>query len=99
LLHPFALALLLPLLFGFAGWSEPIAWFVLGTYLVSRWATIAVINSSVLKEPSMDRWLWWIPVSELVLTVAWLQSLLQPVTVWRGVKYRIEQGGKLVRLE
>jgi hypothetical protein len=47
----------------------------------------------------MARWLWWLPVSELVLTIAWAQSLLQPVTTWRGVKYRIEQGGKLVRLE
>ncbi len=99
LLHPFVLALLLPLLFGLAGWSEPLAWFVLGTYLVSRWATIAVINATVLKEPTMAHWLWWMPVSELVLTIAWVQSLLQPVTVWRGVKYRIEQGGKLVRLE
>jgi ceramide glucosyltransferase len=99
LLHPFILALLLPFVFSLAGWSESLAWFTLGAYLVSRWFTVAVINSSVLHEPTMNRWLWWMPVSELVLTIAWAQSLLQPVTVWRGVKYRIEQGGKLVRLE
>jgi ceramide glucosyltransferase len=99
LLHPFILALLLPFVFSLAGWSEPLAWFTLGAYLISRWFTVATINSSVLHEPTMNRWLWWMPVSELVLTVAWAQSLLQPVTVWRGVKYRIEQGGKLVRLE
>jgi ceramide glucosyltransferase len=99
LLHPFALALMLPLLFSLAGWFEPLGWFVLGMYLCSRWATIAVINSSVLHEPTMTRWLWWMPVSELMLTIAWVQSLIQPVTVWRGVKYKIEPGGTLVRLE
>ena len=99
LLHPFMLALLLPFVFALAGWSEPLAWLTLGAYLVSRWFTVWSINSSVLHEPTMARWLWWMPVSELVLTIAWVQSLLQPVTVWRGVKYRIEQGGKLVRLE
>jgi ceramide glucosyltransferase len=98
LLHPFILALLLPFVFSLAGWSESLAWLTLGAYLVSRWFTVWSINSSVLHEPTMARWLWWMPVSELVLTIAWVQSLLQPVTVWRGVKYRIEPGGKLVRL-
>lgn len=99
LLHPLILALLLPLVFSLAGWSEALAWFTLGAYLVSRWFTVWSINSSVLHEPTMRRWLWWMPVSELILTIAWVHSLLQPVTVWRGVKYRIEHGGKLVRLE
>jgi ceramide glucosyltransferase len=98
LLHPFVLVLL-PWLFSLAGWSQWPAWITLGAYLISRWATIAAINASVLREPTMLRWLWWMPISELVLTIAWVQSLLQPVTIWRGVRYRIEPGGKLVRLE
>ena len=93
LAHPFALALLMPALFGARGWA------VLAAYVGVRWAVIAFVNAAYLREPSMWRWMWLMPVSELVLTGAWLRSLLQPTTSWRGHVYRVARGGKLVRLK
>jgi ceramide glucosyltransferase len=93
LAHPFVLALAMPALFGGLGWQ------VLGAYVLVRWGVVAFVNAVYLREPSMWRWLWLMPVSELVLTGAWLRSLLQPTTSWRGHVYRVQRGGRLVRLK
>jgi ceramide glucosyltransferase len=93
LLHPVALALILPFVLG------PVGWWVLGVYCAVRWAVIAWLNAVLLKEPAMWRWLWLMPLSELFITGAWLRSLVQPVTIWRGIPYRVMRGGKLERLQ
>jgi len=94
LAHPAGLALALPFLLpGGPGLAA------LGLYCLTRWVVIAWLNLVVLREPAMWRWLWLMPVSELVLTGAWARALVDTRTTWRGIPYRVAQGGKLVRLE
>ena len=94
LIHPVVLALAMPVLLPGA-----LGWWLLAAYCAVRWAVVAWLNAVLLREPAMWRWFWLMPVSELFITGAWFRSLVQPVTVWRGIPYRVMRGGKLVRLE
>lgn len=97
-IHPMILALALPFVLPALGFAPGVGWLALGGYVVARWLVIGVLNLGFLKEPALWRWLWVMPISEILLTGAWFRSLVQPVTVWRGVPYRVSRGGKLVRL-
>jgi ceramide glucosyltransferase len=99
LLHPFALVLLLPVLFVMAAWPIATAWNIIVLYCLLRYIVLAWLNYSVFKEPSLWRMLWLMPISELVLTGAWLRAIVDPIAYWRGVPHRVAPGGKLVRLE
>lgn len=98
LAHPVALALALPWLLPLGGLPAVWGWWALLGYCAVRWGVVAWINAVVLREPTMWRWLWVMPLSELLLTGAWARSLVQTTTTWRGIPYRVSPGGKLVRL-
>lgn len=62
---------------------------VLGFTFLVRLASVALVNLFFVKEPTLWRYLWLIPVLELLKIPLWLEGFWNPVVVWRGRKYRV----------
>jgi len=61
---------------------------ILGAVECQRWMT---------KSTDHLVWSWLVPVKDLFQFIIWAQSFLGNHIVWRGVRYRVERGGRLVK--
>jgi ceramide glucosyltransferase len=62
---------------------------------VAAWR-VAVVE---LESAAARRWFWLLPVSDLVETALWFCSLFGQTVLWRGQRYRLLRGGRIVRME
>jgi ceramide glucosyltransferase len=88
---PWALVVLL--LAQGAGW----AWGLLGVTLAMRASVAVVVGKLVLRDRQVIRSLAFIPLRDILALLVWIVSFAGHTVVWRGDRFRLEDG-KLVRI-
>ena len=73
-----------------AGWAAAAA--TLTTRMAMAWRVGAV----GLEDPTVRKWIALVPVADLVAFGLWLAGFFGRTVEWRGVRYRIDRGGRLV---
>ncbi|MEN9229093.1 MAG: glycosyltransferase [Gloeomargarita sp. HHBFW_bins_205] len=81
---------LLLLVSGGAGWSLAL---VLGMYLLRLGQAVAAIQ--VFRCPSLYRWLWVLPLRDVLSFGVWLAGAVGRRVYWRGRWLAIQPGGRL----
>jgi ceramide glucosyltransferase len=84
------LALLYLLLSGLA----PIGWSILAVSVAVRWLASALISTSTGDVVSR-RWLLWLPVRDVMTSLAWLAGGLGQLIVWRGDRFILRSDGRM----
>jgi ceramide glucosyltransferase len=69
----------------------------LAATLLLRVAVALVVGSSVLKDQQVLKYLWLIPLRDLVAVVVWIVSLGGHEVIWRGERFQL-RNGKLSRI-
>jgi ceramide glucosyltransferase len=69
----------------------------LAVTVVLRVAVALVVGSSVLKDQQVLKYLWLIPLRDLVAVVVWIVSLGGHDVIWRGERFQL-RNGKLSRI-
>lgn len=73
------------------GWAL-MAWAVLNRVLMS-----IVVGWGVVRDPYSLRDCWLYPVRDLLGFLLWCASFMGQTILWRGRRYRLENGGKMVK--
>ncbi len=72
------------------------AWIVFVLAALARIGVAASAGVRVLNDQKVLRWLWVIPLRDLLASFIWFASFLGHTIEWRGEKFRLQRG-KLVR--
>jgi ceramide glucosyltransferase len=91
--HGVAAALMAALAWGFSGF----ALWLLAVTIMARFLPLFVIGVYGLKDRALARYFWLAPVRDLIAFGVWAAGLAGDKIEWRGVKFRVTPGGKLVR--
>ncbi len=92
--HGTALALLYLMASGFT----PVGWGALAATLAVRAACATWIARRCLDDANLPARLPLLPLSDLLSFALWVVSLLGSTVTWRGQRFRVLRGGRLVRL-
>lgn len=92
--QPFPAALLALLISGF---TLPGVSAALSLYLV-RVAVVTIYSRRYLGDRLLPGWLWLLPFRDLMAFTTWFLSFLGNRVWWRGHRYRLLPGGKMVDL-
>jgi len=77
-----------------AGW----AWGLLCLTLLVRLTMALVAGRGVLRDSCVPRWLWLVPIRDLVAVAIWAGGLAGNTISWRGRKFHLNNG-KLTNLD
>lgn len=78
----------------------PAAWVAAayaGAYLALRYASLVVVGVGVLGDATVRRWWWLAPLRDALAFAIWLGSYPVRRFRWRGLDFRIDKEGQLVR--
>ena len=70
---------------------------LLGVAAGIRLAMAIVIGRDVLQDPEVVRWVWLLPLRDLVALLVWIASFAGHTVVWRGDRFHLKHG-RLSRL-
>jgi ceramide glucosyltransferase len=79
---------------GGALWS----WGTLASTVFLRFAVALAVGSKVLRDRQVLRYVWMIPLRDLVAVVVWIVSLGGHTVTWRGDQFKLRDG-KLTRVD
>jgi ceramide glucosyltransferase len=79
---------------GGALWS----WGTLASTVFLRFAVALAVGSKVLRDRQVVRYVWMIPLRDLVAVVVWIVSLGGHTVTWRGDQFKLRDG-KLTRVD
>jgi ceramide glucosyltransferase len=91
--HAFPISLLLVI----AHPSRVSALVVLGV-VVARYALSLTVYSRVIRKSEWLKWLPLLPVKDMLAFFIWLWSFCGSTVRWRGNRYRVLRGGKMVKI-
>jgi ceramide glucosyltransferase len=91
--HGVAAALMAALAWGFSGFA---LWLSAATIL-ARFLPLFVIGVYGLKDRALARYFWLAPIRDLIAFGVWVAGLVGDKIEWRGAKFRVTPGGKLIR--
>ncbi len=86
------------LLFLIATVGSKIGWVMLCVTWSTRLALGWVVGVRGLKDPVAKKFLWLIPLSDLLSFTLWCYSFVGNTIEWRGQRLKLTKGGKLVPL-
>jgi ceramide glucosyltransferase len=87
------------LLFLLATRGLPIGWWVLGLTISARMAMAWIVGIKYLRDPVARRLLWLVPFRDVMSFVLWICSFIGNTIEWRGRRFRLAAGGRLVAIE
>ncbi len=87
------------LLFLIATGGSWLGWIGLGLTWSARLVMAWVIGVWSLKDSSAKKFLWLVPLRDLMSFLLWCYSFVGNVIKWRGQKLRLTKGGQLVLLK
>ena len=73
-------------------------WAVVGVTWSARLTMGGVIGARYLNDQSAKKFLWLVPVRDLIDCVFWCCGILGNTIYWRGQRFSLAKGGKLVLL-
>jgi ceramide glucosyltransferase len=56
------------------------------------------MESTYIKGPGVGAWMWLLPVKDLVSFAVWAMSFMGNEVSWKDETYRIDEGGRMVRV-
>ena len=74
------------------------AWVLFALTLLARLCMAIVVGREVLGDRNVARWLWLVPVRDLIALFVWMTSFASHKIHWRGDDF-VLKNGKLVRAE
>lgn len=75
-----------------------LGWAVLGITWSARLVMGWVVGVRCLKDPVARKFLWLVPLRDLISFILWCYSLVGNAIEWRGRRLKLIEGGKLVPL-
>lgn len=87
------------LLFLFLTGGSFFGWFGFGLTWITRLSMAWIVGAIGLRDSSVKKFLWLVPLSDLINFLIWLYSFSSNRIEWRGQKMLLTRGGKLVPLE
>lgn len=84
----------LALMFLLVSYFSTEAWLVLAGTLALRWSA-AYLITGYTNDSSSRRWLFWLPVREMLSATIWWAGLVSHRVVWRGSTYILSEDGIL----
>ena len=89
--------LIFALLFLFAAHFSPLGWAVLAAVLLLRLTAASLTATAFTRDPNVVRFLFLLPVSDLLNFALFVLSFCGNRLVWRGERFRLMTGGVLAR--
>lgn len=80
-----------------SGHAAPWSWAALGVTMLLRVAVALLAGKSVLRDDSVVRSLWLLPLRDLLAVAIWLASFVGNTVTWRGDRFQLKNG-RLTRL-
>lgn len=74
------------------------AWLVFGIAMAWRWL-VAWLVSGHTKDRESRRWLFWLPMRDMLTVLIWLAALFGRHVAWRGQRYRLNRDGRMQPVE
>jgi len=71
-----------------SGWG----WGILASMLVLRVAVALVIGKAVLQDGQVRRFLWLLPLRDLIAIGVWMASFFGQTVTWRDDRFRLKKG-------
>ncbi len=90
-----AAALFLPVAAG----GSVSAWLLAMATLAARIGAGWFLTDRCLDDRASRRLLWLLPICDVVSTLTWFAAFFRHEIVWRGRKFRVERGGRLLEEE
>jgi ceramide glucosyltransferase len=84
------------LLFLLATGGSVLGWSVAAATITMRLAMARFITARCLEDRSIGRFLWLVPVRDLLGTALWLGGFFGKTVMWRGRRFRLGAGGRLL---
>ncbi len=78
--------------------GSTLGWAGLGITWSTRLAMGWVVGVKSLKDPVATKFLWFVPLRDLMSFAIWCYSFLGNTVEWRGQRLKLTKGGKLVPL-
>jgi ceramide glucosyltransferase len=69
----------------------------LGYALLNRMAEALIAGWGVVRDPFCLRFFWLYPARDLLGFLLWCASFVGTTITWRGERYRLEPGGRMLR--
>jgi ceramide glucosyltransferase len=60
-----------------------------------RWAVSTRFSKSFVQDHLLPRWLWLLPLRDMLSFFCWALSFLGNQVEWRGTRFRLKPGGKI----
>lgn len=93
----FTYGLMWALLILLAARAAPWAWALFAAVLLLRLAVALVVGKAVLKDSQVLKYLWLVPVRDLLAVAVWIASFVGHTVTWRGDRFELK-GGRLIRI-
>jgi ceramide glucosyltransferase len=77
--------------------AVPWSWAALGVTMLLRVAVAMTVGKSVLRDESVVKNLWLLPLRDLLAVVIWIASFAGGTVTWRGDRFQLKSG-RLTRL-
>ena len=74
-------------------------WAVLGAVWLARLTMGWVVGARYLNDRTVKRFLWLVPVSDLIGFAVWCRGFVGHTVNWRGQRFRLTESGELVPLD
>ena len=84
------------LLFLLATGGSALGWSVAGATLAVRLGVAWFLAASCLKDRSIGRLLWLVPIRDLLGTAFWLAGFFGNTVEWRGRRFHVGSGGRIL---
>ena len=72
-----------------------LAWWLFAATMVVRFLPVFVIGVYGLKDRTLARYFWLVPIRDLITFGVWVASFVGNEIQWRGSDFRVLRGGKL----
>jgi len=76
---------------------DSLGWTVFGAGLAIRYAQAAYIEAAYIRGPGVFKYLWLLPVKDLLSFVIWAMSFTGSTVKWKGERYRIDKEGRMIK--
>lgn len=80
----------------FVNHGSALSWALFGAVWISRLAMAHIIGARYLSDRAARKFLWWVPVQDLISFALWGMGLFGNAVSWRDQDFRLTKEGKLV---
>lgn len=72
--------------------GAPWAWMIFAAVLILRFAVAVVVGNGVLSDRNVLRYLWLLPLRDLIAFGVWVVSFFGHTVTWRGDRFQLKDG-------